>query len=115
FSPRTASIEDMLERYWDWGQRGRLVSTDAREEEIRQCYPDRGETAGIAGEMIRRRRESRTLDALEDLVVHLEGLREERKFVLLLSEGWLLGGPDERLARTLRDPRQGAGGPPLPT
>ena len=40
--------------------------------------------------MIARRARGKTLDAIEDLIVHLEGIREERKFVVFLSEGWLL-------------------------
>ena len=33
---------------------------------------------------------ARRLSAIEDLIVHLEGIREERKFVVMLTEGWLL-------------------------
>jgi hypothetical protein len=51
--------------------------------------------------MIARRREQKTLDAIEDLIEHLEGIREERKFVVMLTEGWLLRSRDERLARPL--------------
>jgi VWFA-related protein len=100
---RTASIESFLKEHWAWGQRGRLTTPDAREQEIMRCYPDAGDTAGLADEMIRRRRERQTLDALEGLIVHLEGVREERKFVVVLSEGWLLARPDERLARPIKD------------
>ena len=91
---RPETIEGIFKDHWYWGQRGRVNSVDPREEEIRQCYG----RDGIAEEMIRRRREIRTLNALEDLILHLESVREERKFVLLLSEGWRLGGPDSRLA-----------------
>jgi len=100
---RTTSIENFLKDHWAWGQRGRITTPDAREQEIMRCYPDAGETADLADEMIRRRRERQTLDALEGLIVHLEGVREERKFVVLLSEGWLLARPDERLARPVKD------------
>ena len=40
--------------------------------------------------MIGRLREQHTLDALKALVVHLEGLRPERKFVMVFTEGWPL-------------------------
>jgi VWFA-related protein len=108
---RTASIEGFLKDHWAWGQRGRITSPDPREQEIMVCYPDSGDTAGLAAEMIRRRRERQTLDALDGLIVHLEGIREERKFVVLLSEGWLLARPDDRLARPLKDAR---GNPQVP-
>lgn len=56
--------------------------------------------AGIANEMMQRRREKRVLDGLADLSRHLGGLRDERKAVIAISNGWLLLGPNPRLART---------------
>jgi VWFA-related protein len=86
---RPETIEGIFKDYWYWGQRGRLNTLDPAEQELRQCYPADRNTE----ELIRRRREHKTLTALEDLIVHLEAVREERKFVLLLTEGWRLGGP----------------------
>ncbi len=114
FSPRTSSIGEMLRTNWHWGQRGALNSSDPRDQELRLCYPDADGTAGLAKAIIERRHEQRTLDALDDLLDALEGQREERSFVLLLTEGWTLPGPDERLARALPMPgggRQTPGGP----
>jgi VWFA-related protein len=65
------------------------------------CYPPFKEMADIAPAMKARRREKMTLDALEDLMVYLAGVREERKAVLTVTEGWLLYRPDTRLARSL--------------
>jgi VWFA-related protein len=107
---RVSSIEAMLKTNWFWGQRNSLNTIDRREQEIELCYPEAGESAGIAAAMIARRREGKTLNALEDLVIHLEGLREERKFVVLLTEGWLLSRPDQSLARALKG--NGAPGSP---
>ncbi len=107
FSPRTASIGEMLRANWTWGERGRVNSSDPRDQELLLCYPDGNETAGVAKALIERRHEMRTLEALEDLLDQLEAQREERSFVLLLSEGWTLPGPDERLARAL--PTAGGG------
>ena len=98
---RTTTIEGILKDNWYWGQRDQLNSPDPREEEIKNCYSE-SEFPGIASAMILRRREGKTLDAIQDLVIHLETLREERKFVLLLSEGWRLPGPDQNLARPLK-------------
>ena len=61
--------------------------------------------------MIERRHEKLTMDALEDLVGFLRGVREERKAVLAISEGWLLFRPDPRLARPLDD--KVPSGPPI--
>ena len=102
FGRRMDTVAAILKNHWYWGERGQVVTSDPREQEIEQCYPDQDASMGIAHEMIRRRRETRTLDALEDLIQHLEGVREERKFVFLLTEGWLLRGQDTSLARTLK-------------
>ena len=112
---RTNVIESILKDNWFWGQRDQVVTQDPREGEIKDCYPDQGGTYGIAATMISRRREGRTLDALEDLIIHLEGIREDRKFVVLLSEGWLLRGPDRQLAAPLELPGGGSQIPGGPT
>ncbi len=113
---RTSTIEGMLKNNWFWGERNQINTSDPREREIETCYPDgpQSPTAGIAQEMIARRREGKTLGAIEDLVIHLEGIREERKFVVLLSEGWLLYEPNPQLARAIKQPGGGTlipGGP----
>lgn len=98
-SRRRSTIEGMLRTMW--GERQRLNTSDPRERELEMCYSDSptSKTAGIAQELIDRRRERMTLDAIQDLIVYLEGVREDRKFVILLSEGWRLPGRDDRLAR----------------
>lgn len=110
YSPRTTSIDRLLTDNWAWGQRGAVTGTDPREAELKLCYPDVPDlgTAGIAAELIARRRERRVIAALEDLLGEIERQREERTFVLLLTEGWLLPGPDERLARVIQRPDGGS-------
>jgi VWFA-related protein len=102
-APRTAPIGEMLAANWAWGERGATAPTDPRENELTSCYPDvPGQSfAGIAKALIERRREQKTLNALRDLIGELERQREERTFVLLLTEGWTLPRADERLARAL--------------
>jgi hypothetical protein len=64
------------------------------------CYPP---TSGgtfvspLAQEMIDRRREKMTLDALEELVTFVRGVREERKAILVVTEGWRLFGRNAAL------------------
>lgn len=101
FSPRTAPVGEMLRSSWAWGERGAVAPTDPRENELLLCYPDGGESIGLAKAIIERRREQKTLRALSDLVDHLEGLREERTFVLVITEGWTLPRADDRLTRQL--------------
>jgi hypothetical protein len=57
--------------------------------------------------MIQRRREMMTLNAVEELVKYLGGIREERKAILLVSEGWLLFPPDRALAESSKPQRPG--------
>ena len=79
---------------------------DSVEESYAACYPGTPSAdfnvpsdQGIAQEMILRRREQQSLDALEDLVDHLRTFREERKAVITISNGWRLFEPDKTLAR----------------
>jgi VWFA-related protein len=110
FARKTTTIEGMLTRNWPWGERDRLNSIDPIEDQYIACYPGltpppRGcvSDAGIAKEMIYRRREARTLAALHDLVGFLRGVREERKAVIAISDGWQLFRPNEQLARPICD------------
>ena len=61
-----------------------------------------------------RRREKLAFDALDDLVVHLGGLRDERKAVLAVTEGWLEYGPNPALARPLKSDQGRVPRPPGP-
>jgi VWFA-related protein len=112
FSRRTTTIEGILSNDW-WGERDRNFR-DPVEEQYAACYPGIPLTfgapasdQGIAQEMILRRREQQTLDALEDLVTSLHGVREERKAILLLSDGWRLFGRNEALKRPIDNPPRG--------
>ena len=88
---RTAAIERAVRDVTNWGERGKLNSPDSRERDYEMCYPEndlqRPQFVGIAKEMIERRRERRTLEALDDLITHVGSLRDERKFVILFTEG----------------------------
>lgn len=101
YSRRTTSIERYVTDTWHWGERDRAAARFARtpqEQMLEDCYlpyPD------IYGELIMRHREQQTLDALENLVVYLEGLRPERKFVMVFTEGWPLYRQNDRLTRVL--------------
>ncbi|HZI79000.1 MAG TPA: VWA domain-containing protein [Vicinamibacterales bacterium] len=101
---RTTVISRLLDVN-NWGRRGRLVDNDPDEDTYEACYafdpPD------IVRAMKARRREKLSLDALDDLVVYLGGLRDERKAVFAVSEGWLEYGPDPNLARPLESNNSG--------
>jgi VWFA-related protein len=108
---KTQVIEDSLRTNWPWGRRFSLINDD-RENAYEVCYPptDSESKQGrrrsvLADQMIRRKRERATLEALEDLVRYLHAIREERKAILAVSEGWLLYRED-RSMMTLRQDGQ---------
>jgi VWFA-related protein len=108
FARKTTTIDGILTRYWHWGERDRLIPPDPEDEMYGACYPnvpagDRCEDQnGLAAEMIDRRHEKRSIDALRDLVRYLRGVREERKAILAITNGWLLYRPNLNMMRPLR-------------
>ena len=111
FARRTVAIENLLRRDW-WGKRDALLPADEAEDQYAYCY---GTTApDIGQEMILRHREQETFDALEELVVNIRNLREERKAVLAITDGWLIYRPNPNLTRPLGDGNnRPPGSPPI--
>jgi VWFA-related protein len=108
FTRQMATIENALSR--PWGGRDQADLQDPVEQRYAECYPgiprQPGTIAtdrGIAQEMILRRREAHTLDALEELITYLRDAREERKAVLIITNGWRLYRPNDNLRRSVRD------------
>jgi VWFA-related protein len=110
FARKTTTIDGFLEKYWHWGERDRATAPDPEDVQYGECYPNISNIVrnapcadqnGVAAEMIDRRHEVRTLGALENLVRYLGGVREERKAILTVSNGWLLFKPDYNLMRPL--------------
>ena len=102
-----------------WARRFSWDDLEPEEERWGVCYPpdDTGDPfgcyRGIFEEMVLRRHEMRTLQAIEDTVARLGALREGRKAVLLISEGWPMFRPNQRLGRAL-PPISTEGCPPAP-
>jgi VWFA-related protein len=92
FGRKTEVVADML-RNKSWGERHFIVPMDNREVEYSRCYPYSSQE-GLVQQMIARRRERMALDSLHDLVRYLGSIREERKAIVAISEGWLLYTPD---------------------
>jgi VWFA-related protein len=91
FVRRPDSIEEFLRT--SWAERSSAHTSDPEEMRFARCpWPP---------ETFLKRREERTLSAARRLVRYLDGLREERKSVLLVTEGWML------FARNNSAPRKG--------
>jgi len=98
FGRKGVVISNIMQSDWAWARRGRTDRKDPKEELYDACYPDSPKgPQGPAGEMKARRREKLTLAALDDLVSRLDGLRDERKAILTISDGWTLFRPDRTL------------------
>jgi VWFA-related protein len=116
FARKTTVFSKMFDQNLFWGRRARLVDDDEREQLYAACY---GPGSPIAREMKDRRREKLTFDALEDLMIHLAGVREERKAILTVTEGWRLYTKNAQLAaagdqNTRVGPGDVLGRPPVP-
>ena len=94
FMRRTEAIERQLKDNFDWGRhRRQLPELDARSIQYELCYPPI-KYADLALKMTERRRERMTLEALQDVVRWLPTIREERKAIVTVTQGWRLYQPD---------------------
>jgi VWFA-related protein len=120
FGRKTEVIADMLRDKWYWGMRDSVLDMDERERDYIACFPP-GEADRAAGrlrpevvtKMIARRRERMVLDSLRDLVRYLGSVREERKAILTVTQGWLLFRPDSSMT-TLRVMDRAGNTEPIP-
>jgi VWFA-related protein len=114
---KTEVTEEQLRKHWSWGTRFGLTR-DEREQAYNACYPpmlsERGLESDLAKKMIARKRERATLEALQDLVRYLRAVREERKAILTVTEGWVLYRPDNELMQLRKDQISGKE-EPIPT
>jgi VWFA-related protein len=108
FAHRSDTIDAELSKYWTWGQRDALVKQDNEEIMLETCFPypapekwcegpggklvkqPSDAYRGVAAQLIERRNEQRALGALDELATFLGSVREERKAVIVISQGWRL-------------------------
>ena len=79
-----------------WGRRNRPADPvlDRREIQYGLCYPG---FTDVPGKMAARSRERKTLESLQDAVKFLASIREERKAIIAVTEGWVLYREDPDL------------------
>jgi VWFA-related protein len=90
---KTEVIERALRDNPLWARRSWSAYRDEQEQSYNNCYPPRageGTESPVAAEMIARKRERATLEALQDLVRYMRTIRDERKAILTITEGWTL-------------------------
>ena len=103
---KTDVLQSFFSERWPWGER---LSKTKRERIYEKCYaiyaPER------ITEMTDRAQERATLESLSGLVEHLRVIREERKAILTVSEGWQLFRPSTTLTDRNANPTTGWGEP----
>jgi len=102
---KTKALEGLL-RGAPWGQRS-SIAPSSLEQTYGRCYgtlnPERVQ------EMVGRAQERSTLESLRNLVDYLRVVKEERKAILTVSEGWQLYRPADLSRRHRGDRQTGAG------
>jgi VWFA-related protein len=86
FGRKVHVIQQSLENFW---QRYWMPEIDPVEEQYYSACPR------VAATINSRRRMDRLFSSLEGLVARLGAIRDERKNVILFSDGWALPGPDQ--------------------
>jgi VWFA-related protein len=99
---QTETIEDQLERHWQWGYVEGAIDLQPEEQYLQTCYGD-----AMALRIVARTREEKTLDAITGLMNHLGSLREARKVFIVFSKGWPLYKPDRGQADRFLIPSDG--------
>ena len=105
---KTQVLEQQLRDNWAWGTRFGLL-LDERERAYDACYPplpfkERGQhLSDLTTALIARKRERATFEALQDLVRWLHGVREERKAIITITEGWARYRPAPELMNLRKD------------
>jgi VWFA-related protein len=107
FARKTTTIDGFLARHWTWGESQQAYRSDPVERMYETCFP----VGGTAAEMIERRRQKLTLDAFQDLAVFLRGVREERKAIIAITDGFTVVGPNPSLMQASGDERPPSGPP----
>lgn len=108
---KTDVLADGLRAKWPWGERNTLQK-DEEDEQLEYCYPKMSQDigyqeSGLAASLQARRRERLTLDALKEAVLYLRDVREDRKAIITVTEGWRLFKPNPQLTALRKDPNTG--------
>ena len=118
---KTLTVADMLARNWTWGTYDQVSPQGPIEQLFDSCYgpvtdnsrqsDGRPGASRFTRELIARHRERETLEFLDKLVDKMAAIREERKFLIVVTQGWRLFGPNQALANELTVREEGGGDP----
>lgn len=118
---KTLTVADMLARNWTWGTYDQISPQGPIEQLFDSCYGPvtdnsrdargRPGTSRFTRELIARHRERETLEFLDKLVDKMAAIREERKFLIVVTQGWRLFGPNQAMLDELTVREEGGGEP----
>jgi len=108
FARRLESAESMLSQYWAWAI-GSTPRMSLEEQDLWRCYLP---NEALAERVIALQRLDKLFSGIEETIARLGILRDERKNLLLVSDGWKAPGPAKDLLNsgTGAVPRIGAPG-----
>lgn len=102
---KTITAADMLMRHWAWGTAGTPIR-DGIQDFFEGCYGFVS-SSPLARELVARSRERETLTHLQGLVARLGGIRDEKKTVIVVTQGWTQFGRNDGAAYNLGAPVPG--------
>lgn len=104
FGRKTDVVRSALLTHPEWGRRFERTRFDERERQYEVCYPlvysekARGRLISrVAQDLVERRRERMTFDALSEIIAVVAATTQARTTVLAITEGWPLFQPDNAL------------------
>jgi VWFA-related protein len=98
---KTMTVGDMLQRYWAWGVGDSKLTHGPAEAFLEECFGAGARAQAPLGELMLRFRERETLEHLDALVAKLAAIRDEKKAVVIVTQGWRQFTPNERETKRL--------------
>ena len=96
---KTLTVADMLHRHWTWGSADSITAFDDFQHFIEDCAIHQIIDPSLAGEILARKRERDTFEHLNALIDKLGSIRDEKKAIVIVTQGWYQFPPNERAAK----------------
>jgi VWFA-related protein len=98
---KTLTVADMLWRHWTWGTQGSITVRDDFQEFAEDCAANQIFDPRLTGEVLARKRERDTFEHLDALVDKLASIRDEKKAIVIVTQGWQQFTPNEAAAKRM--------------
>lgn len=107
---KAVTVSSELQRHWAWGVNDSILTQSDTEKAFEDCFGEIGtrrdpgvphHDPALTAELVARVRERETLEHLDALVTRLGAIRDEKKAVILVTQGWSQFGRNEVEAQKL--------------